>query len=173
MSVIASILMDRPGSVVSVELIRERYNRAVEWVANLKKCGMNYPIIECGDFLKPHEAPNVWSKIHSSRVFVFINNAQGVWLNQMNKLDSMIDNCQVGSIIVSLDRMLLNQPTFHEKRIVLCNMTRDEISWGGSTDIKPFEIFIYTKMNHKSLHFCYGVRTRATHGYEGDEMLEL
>ena len=172
-SVIASILMDRPGSVVSVELVRERYNRAVEWVYNLKRCGMNYPIIECGDFLEPREAPNVWSEIQSGCVIIFINNAQGVWLNQMNRLDSMINNCLVGSIVVSLDRMLLNQPTFHEKRIVLSNTTRDELSWGGSTGTKPLEIFIYTKMDRESLYFCNGIRTRATHGYEGNEMLEL
>ena len=54
----------------------------------------------------PCEAPNVWSEIQSGCVIIFINNAQGVWLNQMNRLDSMINNCLVGSIVVSLDRML-------------------------------------------------------------------
>ena len=172
-SVIASILMDRPGSVVSVELVRERYDRAAEWVSNLKNCQMNHPVIECGDFLEPSEAPNVWNKIQSGRVIIFINNAQGVWLSQMNRLDSMINKCCVGSIVVSLERMLLNQPTFHEKRIVISNIARDEVSWGGSTGIKPLEMFIYTKMDRKSLYFCHGIRLRATHGYENDEMIDL
>ncbi len=141
-----------------IDIDQERIDRAVRWrrriveyLQRLYNFSTHHflPVFWVGDFTTLH-TPFYRHAIANRRVIFFCNNYDGVWLEGrvQARLEDIIGQSLVGSIVISLDRMFVDNLFWHEE-IYKTDIQRWDLSWTSESSqdrtISDFYVFKYTK----------------------------
>lgn len=141
-----------------IDIDQGRIDRAIRWrrrIMEYLRPLYNFsthhflPVFQVGDFTTL-DTPFYRHAIKNRRVIFFCNNYDGVWLEGQiqARLEEIIGQARVGSIVVSLYRMFVDNLFWHEE-IYKTDIKRWDLSWTSESSqdrtIPDFYVFKYTK----------------------------
>lgn len=150
-SIMASAISPKARTVIAVEVDPHRARRMEEWIDSIHfrdgvDIGGRYrvPTLFEGDFCGS-TIRRLDRAIHGRRVMIYCNNAGQVWSGDIQtKLEIKLRDCQVGSIVISLDKFFSYDTSWREEKYKLF-VHPDDVSWSGSSSLAVFK---YTKVKH-------------------------
>ena len=158
-TITACALLRADQNLVTVERDGGRFQRLNYWASQagalissntwLFESRGSVPNVLKGDFARD-TIPELDGVLSGGRCFIYCNNADGVWTNDLGKrgtTQSMMEQrlrvCRVGTVLLSFDKCFLDYTTWEEERYV-SYVPYGHISWKvGSGDVYFYK---YTKM---------------------------